>query len=167
MPKENLFSKYPHRVRASTEQTEVWYVRLSGYYAVHGPVPASGAGSVVVLLDGGRIAVCRGKPGRRRKGSESVRVSPVYGLGPNGPPAVPTGLVFVRFREEVRIEERRGALEEAGYTVRHILSYAPHAAWVQARFGGIAEALTGIAHLEALPDVVSVEPQLLTERVRR
>lgn len=151
----------------STERPDLRYVRLPGYFAVHGRVSESWASAVVLRLDDGRIAVCRGDPGTRPEGGESLVVSPVYALGPEGPPAVPTGLVFLRFREGVRAEERRAAIARAGYTVRQIISYAPHAAWVEASSGKIADALSGIPKLEALPDVANVEPQMLSERVRR
>lgn len=167
MAEENRFPEFPRQIRASSERPDLRYVRLPGYFAVHGPVPASWASAVVRLIEDGRIAVCRGEPGSRLDEFESVMLSPVYALEPNGPPAVPTGLVLVRFGETVRVEERRSELERAGYTLKQILAYAPFAAWVRASTAGIAEALAGIAHLEALPDIVNVEPQMLTERVRR
>lgn len=167
MAKKNPFSRYPSQVRASTERPDVRYVHLAGHFAIHGKVPPSLASSVVWLLNEENIAVCRGEAGDQPADSESVTLSPVYALGADGPAAVPTGLILVRFKESVRIEERHEALARAGYTVRQTLAYAPHAAWVQASSGGIAEALTGIATLETLPDVVNVEPQMLTERVPR
>lgn len=167
MGKKNLFSGYPSQVRVSTERPNLWYVLLSGHFAIHGKVPPSLKSSVVWHLSEEKITVCRGEPGDQPGGFESVAMGPVYALEPGGPPAVPTGLIFVRFKEAVRIEEQHEALAQAGYRIRQTLPYAPHAAWVQASFGGIAEALTRIANLEALPDVVNVEPQMLTERVRR
>lgn len=164
---ESLFSGYPQQVRASTARSDLRYVRLPGHFAVHGRVPASWESSVIVLLEEGRIAVCRGEPMPQPASSELVALSPVYAIGPEGPPAVPTGFIFVRFKETIHAAKRRAALAQAGYTVRQILPYAPHAAWVEASSGGIARALTRIASLEALPDVVSVEPQMLSESSRR
>lgn len=167
MAEKNRFSQFPRQIRASSERADLRYVRQPGCFAVHGPVPASWASAVVLLIDDGRIAVCRGDPGDRVQDFASVTVSPVYALEPNGPPAVPTGLVLVRFGETVRVEDRRGEIERAGYTVKQILSYAPCAAWVAPSAAGIADALAGVDRLEALPDIVNVEPQMLTERVRR
>lgn len=167
MGEENLFSNYPDQIRSSSERPDVRYLRLPGHFAIHGEVPGGLRSSVELLLDDGRIAVCRGEPGDQPATAKSVVVTPVYSLGPKGPPVVPTGLVFVRFKEGVRVEERGEILSRAGYTVTQALSYAPHAAWVRASSGGVAEALSGIANLEALPDVVNVEPQMLGERVRR
>ncbi len=91
-------------------------------------------------------------------------MTPVYAIEPHGPPSVPTGLVFVRFRENVDVQQRRRALTRAGYEVTEILPYAPQAAWVRAIEQGIAASLTRIPALEVLPDIVSVEPQMLSER---
>jgi hypothetical protein len=46
-------------------------------------------------------------------------------------------------------------------------AYAPHAAWLEAADGSLAQALGGIARLEALSDVENVEPQWLTERAAK
>jgi hypothetical protein len=167
MPRGNLFSEYPQEFRVSTARPDVRYIRLTGHFAVHGPVPAPWASQVVARFDGGKIAVCRGDPGDQPTGGASVVCGPVYARGPDGSPAVPTGLVFVRFREDVRAEGRRQALSQAGYVVKEIAPYAPHAVWVEASSGGIADALNGIPRLEALSDVVNVEPQMLSERARR
>jgi hypothetical protein len=164
---KDRFSEYPCEIRVSTERPELRFVRLPGHFAVPGPVPPAWAAQVVLLLDDGKVAVCRGEPGDQPAGDLAPARCPVYALGHGGPPVVPTGLVFVRFREGVRVEERSGALAAAGYALKQIPSFAPHAAWVEAASGGIAEALTGIPRLEALLDVINVEPQMLSERVRR
>src|SRR5437867_8738126 len=44
-------------------------------------------------------------------------ILPVYQLRPDGPRAVPTGRVFLRFTEERRADASRAAMEQAGYTV--------------------------------------------------
>ena len=65
------------------------------------------------------------------------------------------------------LEERRAEIEAAGYEMAQALDYAPHAAWVRARSGRIADALNGLRRLEAIPDVENVEPQMLTPRAAR
>jgi len=64
-------------------------------------------------------------------------------------------------------ETRRKELARAGYEVVQLLVYAPQAAWVRARSGGIAEALTSIPALEALAEVENVEPQMLMKSTQR
>jgi hypothetical protein len=86
---------------------------------------------------------------------------PVYALAPGGEPAVPSGLILVRFREEIAANSRSTNLEAVGFVIRRVLSYAPHAAWVESRSSDIAAALAGIHRLELLPDIQNVEPQML------
>ena len=167
MPAADLFSRFPTKFRASTERSSTWYVRFPGFFAVHDPVPASIVSSVAFVLNEGAIAVCRGEPDVATLPATRTTITPVYAPESAGPPAVPTGRVFVRFAENVPVDDRRDDLARAGYTVIQTLSYAPHAAWVRARDGDIAASLAGIAALEALPDVVNVEPQMLMKSQRR
>jgi hypothetical protein len=167
MRSRDALPEFPARFRASTARATQWYARLSGSFALHGPVPPSLAPTVAFLLDDGAIAICRGEPEAALALAGSVPVTPVYALEGGGPPAVPTGQVFIRFAESVSIAERRQAVARAGFTVVETLPYAPHAAWVRATDGGIAAALAAIPALEGLPDIVNVEPQLLLKRAPR
>ena len=142
------------------------YVLLPGYYAVHNRPPGTPSPGAVFLLNDGAIAVFQGKPETGAPAS-AANLSPVYRLHPEGPLAVPTGLVLVRFGEGVVAETRREELARAGYEIEESLAYAPQAAWVRARSGKIAAALEGIPALQALPDIEHVEPQMLMQRVRR
>ena len=169
MTASDPLAAFPNEIPASLQHPELRYKRLPNLFAVHGQVPDSVRRSASLLLDEGAVAVVRGVPGG---GSEAEAlgaqaVTPVYGLGANGAPAVPTGLVLVRFADEVPVEQRREELARAGYVVAEVLSYAPQAAWVRARDGDIAAALAGIDRLKAIPGVANVEPQMLRERVVR
>jgi hypothetical protein len=159
---------YPEKIPSSLESKAPAYVRLPGMFAVHdqGKVPA---GELVFELEDDGIRVYRGAPAEAVSGRKKVSpvVTPVYGLGGQDSPAVPTGRVLVRFPEGVRIEDRRDPLTQAGYSLVEPLSYAPQAGWVRATSGGIAASLEGIPALAALPDVVHVEPQMLMPRSRR
>ncbi|NJR61239.1 MAG: hypothetical protein HC769_21845 [Cyanobacteria bacterium CRU_2_1] len=93
--------------------------------------------------------------------------SPVYSLRSGDSFMVPTGLVFVRFAEGVPAESHQDAIEQAGYKINEIPPYAPHAAWVYAQSGEIADALSQLSKLEAIPDVENVEPQMLMQRSHR
>lgn len=155
---------YPQDVPASSESGAPSFVRQPGLFAVHGGGAVPG-GEIVYEMEGDAIRVYRGDLPAGPK--TPAVVTPVYGLGGPGTPAVPTGRVLVRCAEGVRIEDRRDQLEQAGYTLREPLSHAPQAGWVEAASGGIAAALKGIPKLAALPDVVHVEPQMLMPASRR
>jgi len=99
--------------------------------------------------------------------AERADARPVYVLQPGGTPAVPTGLVFVRFKEGVKPNERTRDIEKAGYEIEQTLDYAPEAAWLRAKSGEIADALKGIDKLARIADVENVEPQMLMRRVSR
>jgi hypothetical protein len=170
--------KYPAEVRAGGGSTSAVYVRTSDHYAVLDRRPDEPVDDAVLTLEGGSIAVFRGEPQEKRgvraaadrsrtRAEPAPTVAPVYRLGANGPLAVPTGLVFARFSDGVSVESRREDLRRAGYDVVEIPSYAPHAAWLRARSGEIADALAETGALEALPDMEGVEPQMLMQAARR
>lgn len=97
----------------------------------------------------------------------ATSVTPAYRDPGSGQCRVPSGRVFVRFAADVSAAARREALRRAGYRILEVPVYAPHAAWLEADNGSVAQALGGIAGLEALPDVENVEPQWLTERAAK
>jgi hypothetical protein len=69
--------------------------------------------------------------------------------------------VLVRLAEGEPIAQHAGDLEKAGFTIVEPLSYAPHAAWVAPREGGVAAALRGLDRLAHTKGVEHVEPQML------
>jgi hypothetical protein len=108
------------------------------------------------------IAVYRGEPDEAH--GDADRVTPVYALQPSGPPAVPTGQIYIRFPEGVTAESRRDEIERAGYEIVKTSPYAPHTAWLKSASNSIGQSLTNIPALEKLRDVENVEPQMLTTR---
>jgi hypothetical protein len=162
----HLFSEFPERIHASTERPHLLYNRLPDHYAIHGPLPAQLAQSVLLYLHDQSIAVCRGTDQQLMQ-AKDLAITPVYALEPNGPFAVPTGLVFVRFKEEIKAETQYQALASAGFTIIDIPLYAPYSAWVRHKSEDIAAALTNLSSLETLSDVVNVEPQMLTKSALR
>jgi len=153
--RESRRSDFPRRIALPGDDGV--YERVNGMYATHDrPAEASAEGAELVLADG-RVAVFRGDLAAAGGGACAVYATP------GGPLAVPTGRVFVRFRHGVSAEERRHAVEDAGYAVDRIPGYAPQAAWVCSTDGAIGSGLSGLARLRALPDVEHVEPEFLTE----
>jgi hypothetical protein len=167
---EPVFSEYPATLRQSTLNPEIVYVRSDELVAVRGSLTRSAHEAPVLTVmgdEGESIAVYRGGPAERRAWSaDASAVTPAYTLSGTRI-GVPTGRVFVRFRDEVPVNARRGDLERAGYRIVKTLAYAPSAAWLEADDGRMASALANIGRLEALNDVVNVEPQLLASRAPR
>ncbi|MCL6754726.1 hypothetical protein KBT16_28610 [Nostoc sp. CCCryo 231-06] len=157
---KDYFSEYPEQIRVGSERTAVSYTRKPGYYAIHYNQPKIVALGAALQLNDGKIAVFPGEPNQSEQGA----LSPVYTLQPNGSLAVPTGLVFIRFAEGVDVESQREVINRAGYEVAQKLLYAPHTAWLRAQSGNIADAIAGIAQLEAIPKVENIELQMLMER---
>ncbi|HSQ18808.1 MAG TPA: hypothetical protein VLR92_00405 [Blastocatellia bacterium] len=160
-----LFSEYPSQVRASTQRPGARFVRRPGYYAEHGRLQNMPARGAELVLNDGRIAVFQGEPAVEKRDSPPITLSPIYELQPGGSPAVPTGLIFIRLREGVDVASRRQEIERRGYEIAQTVPYASNAAWLRATSASIADALAGIAKLEALPDIENVEPQMLMESV--
>ena len=92
---------------------------------------------------------------------------PVYRHLPGGDVVVPTGRVLVRLAPGNAVHAHGAELAAAGYMIDAVLSYAPHAAWVRAATGRIADALGGLGVLTRMPGIEHVEPQLIGEVSRR
>lgn len=157
----DYFSAYPQQISIGKD-APVLYSRQPGYYAVHSQQPRAIASNAALVLNEGKIAVFAGEP----KPTTTDTVSPVYTLT-GGSLAVPTGLVFIRFAENVDVESQQAAINQAGYEVAQKLAYAPNAAWLRAKSGKLSDAFPGIRQLEAIPNVENVEPQMLMERRQR
>lgn len=163
MSRPKDFSDFPERVSAG--RAGEWYVRARGRYAVHhGEAEREVAGAEMTFAREG-VSVFRGEPGEARAGAATL--TPVYELRPDGPPAVPTGKIFLRFKEGVEAASRRVEIERAGYEIIETPPYAPSGAWLRAAGGDVARSLSDIEALEKLADVENVEPQMLVERARR
>lgn len=162
MNREGGFAGFPERVGVGTNRPGAYYVRLPGRHAVHHLTPTQDVADAEMIFRREGIAVFRGEPAEPP--SHQPAVTPVYKLHPDGPVAVPTGRVFVRFNEGVNVATRREEIERAGYEIIETPPYAPSCAWVQSASGDLALALRDIHNLERLPDVENVEPQMLSER---
>ena len=165
MNQKRGLAEYPKRVKAGTKRPDAYYERLSGLYAVQrGDEKQDFAGAEMVFEQEG-IAVFRGEPGESPVSQSPL--TPVYKLHPDGPVAVPTGKIFLRFKEGVDASTRREEIERAGYKIVQTLPYAPSSAWVQSASDDPANSLADIDALEKLADVENVEPQMLVERALR
>lgn len=171
---QESLAAYPQQMIFGSESTPQVYLQKPGYYAVHYAPPPTDRARItqidtteaVAVMEEESIAVFSGTPADRNLPAAAA-ISPVYALQPNGSFAVPTGRVFVRFAETVSVESCQAAIQAAGYEIGEHLPYAPHAAWLQARSGNIADALDNISQLMILPDVENVEPQMLMQRSLR
>jgi len=167
---EPVFSDYPTTLRQSTLNPGIVYVRSDELVAVRGHRERSAGEAPVLTVTGDAgesIAVYRGESAEQRaRSADASAVTPAYMLSATRI-GVPTGRVFVRFRDGVAVSARRRDIEGAGYKIATTLAYAPNAAWLEADDGRIASALANIGRLEALSDVVNVEPQLLASRAAR
>jgi len=166
----DAFADYPATLKQSTLKPEILYHRSREHFAVRG-APETSARDVPVLTvtgdDGVTLTVYRGGPSIWRAWSgDPASIVPVYALS-GTVMVVPTGRIFVRFRDGVVASTRATDLERAGYRLAQMLPYAPNAAWVEADDQQIASALGNISRLERLGDVVNVEPQLLAPRIAR
>ena len=161
---EDFYSRYPSRVGAGTQRSGSGFSLKHGYYATHGS-QADVAQDAEMVFDDGAIAVFKGEPPETRELHSSI--GPVYELGPGGSLAIPTGLVFIRFRDGIDAASRQQEIERAGYELKERITYAPNAAWLKPRSSSIADSLAGISRVAALPDVESVEPQMLMKGTTR
>jgi hypothetical protein len=158
---------FPLKITVEAEDISRDYVREPDCFAIHGPLPPALNTAVLYSFDDPIINVCRGEISAAAPLPSGLIVTPVYRLGSNGPQGVPTGRVLIRFQSGVPVEGRRQELKACGFSILETLSYAPHAAWLQALDGNIAAALNGFEELRALRDVALVDPQMLMRRMER
>jgi hypothetical protein len=140
-----MLAAAPDELRHSTEQPDVTYTLADD-------VVATGVDSLAIA------------PAAEAPADGSF--GPVYRKAGGGL-AVPTGRALVRFADGDRADRHREEIAAAGFDLEQPLSYAPQAAWVRASSGEITDTLSGLSQLEQLPAVENVEPQLLSEAVRR
>ncbi len=163
----NPFSAYPAEIKASTRHPELRYVRVLHYFTVYGRPPSGIATEMTLSGSEGEIAICRGDAAETARVAEISETAPAYALDPAGPLSAPSGLVFIRFEEGVNVAARKEEIARADYIVVKRVPQAPNAAWLAAASRRVADALEGIGRLERIPNVVNVEPQMLSERVYR
>ena len=164
------FPDYPRDIQSRTPQRRTEYKLSLDHYALQDSSDDSQAveDSVAILNDGDHtIRVFRGSLGERRRGAVKGEVRPVYTLQPGGMPAIPTGQVFISYSDGIAASEHREEIEGAGYVIDRFLDYAPQAAWLKARSGKVEDALKGIAALEQIADLVTIEPQMLIQKSSR
>lgn len=173
-PQRDYFIEYPQQIPVGKDTT-VFYDRQTGYYAAQYLQGSTIPSNAILVLNGvsdvitedgqNAIAIFSGEPNSSIQETDYANtLIPVYALQNNGTLAVPTGLVFIRFADNIDIESQQVTINQAGYEIAQTFSYAPNAGWLRAKTGKIADALTEISQLTAIPNVESVEPQMLIER---
>ncbi|MET0626780.1 MAG: hypothetical protein ABW250_27855 [Pyrinomonadaceae bacterium] len=165
MGDKSVFAEFPERVSAGTGRKGAYYVRAADHYAVRSGAGKREAAAAELSFKLEGMSVYKGEPAKTKADAESL--TPVYRLQPDGPLAVPTGKIFLRFKEGVEVATRREEIERAGYEITETPPYAPSSAWVRAIGGDVARSLSDIEALEKLADVENVEPQMLVERAMR
>jgi hypothetical protein len=163
----DVFAGFPKQIHVGSRPGTGTYTQTPGYYAIHGEQAGPAARNAAHVFNEGTIAVFKGSPESATVAAAPGKLSPVYSLAPGGSPAVPTGLIFVRLTEGIPVSKRDDEIKGAGYEIAEGLAYAPNAAWLRARSGKIEDALKGLEALKKIPDVESVEPQMLMESARR
>jgi hypothetical protein len=164
---KEMFSNYPKKIKASTQHAETYYVMQKGLYAVQGEVPPPCKAATMVTIEEGKIVICKGNPDELPPSVDRNTITPVYALEPSSPLAVPTGLVLIRFADNIIAVDQKQAFQRIGYIIDQELAYVPYALWLKSADGSIAFALNNVSLLEAQPHVENVEPQLLMESVHR
>ncbi len=158
---------FPRELSSGRETTPVRFERDDGLVAIHGESAGALEDRAIAVFEDEAIAVCRLAGLEAFVRDRAATVGPVYRPEGKGPPAAATGRVLIRLEEGQALERRRSDIEAAGYRIDRLLAYAPHAGWLTAADGNLATALSALAALRRIPDVVSVEPQLLMPSARR
>lgn len=143
------------------------YTRQADLYAVHGPLPPQLRPAIEHTIEEDVLTICRGSLPPSADLPNTVMLTAVYRLEPQGPLAVPTGRIYVRGKPGTSIEAYRAQFAKLGYTIVEVPAYAPHTAWVQAATGDVGASLQHFEQLTTLSDIEHVEPELLMKRSQR
>jgi len=171
-----LFANYPAKLTISTIGTEAnkssksvdtTYELQEDFYAIQGDVPAVCQAAIMIVIEEGKTTICTGNPDELPSSVNLNTLAPVYALLSNGPLAVPTGRILVRFQESITARNQKKELQGIGYIIDQELEYAPQAAWVRAENNDMAQGLNNISLLELLPHMQHVEPQMLMPLSRK
>ena len=161
------FAGYPDKLRHSTQNPKIVYVRANDLYALRGPAGSRELPLATLNAESGEaIRVYRGttRATSARALSETPPL-PVYSQGAEAY-AIPTGRVLVRFADSIKAESRADDLKKLGYRIAQTLVYAPNAAWLESE-SGMTDALRNIERVERLEGVENVEPQFLSPRAAK
>jgi len=160
-----MSSNYPAQLEVRSKEGAVARYELAPeFYASSAGKPLSATDRLVTQLDE-NISVFEGAAPKGDAAAD--KIFPVYRAQPSGAFAVPTGRVWVRFPEGMKAEGQQEAMKKLGFSIEESPAWAPHAAWVRAASGTIADALAAASRLKSLPDVELVEPQILTALARK
>jgi hypothetical protein len=151
----------PSEITFGSGALRTHFTRKRGFYAIHNWTGKRTTGGPEFVLDD--AAIFRGDA----SDSNDRKEGPVYEVQPAGTAAVPTGRVFVRFRESIDAGSREKAIRKAGYRIVKLPPWAPHTVWVEAASGTIADSLRNLNELQALDDIEHVEPQMLMPAATR
>jgi hypothetical protein len=157
--------EYPAEVEVLSSDGRSAHYRLApDFHARPSSAAQAGSAKLVQKLDD-NFSVFQGPsfPGDLAKGN----ALPVYRAEPSGAFAIPTGRVWVRFKEGIDAAAKHAAIAKAGFDLEESPAWAKHAAWLRARSGNIADALSAARRLVSLGDVEHVEPQMLTAVARK
>jgi hypothetical protein len=154
-------SSGPRHLRVGTEHSGL-FDRRDDLYAIRRKGRLSSGAVARIDIDAEHhYAIHAGTPTEAHTDDDVI---PVYSAGADGPLAVPTGRVFVRFADGIKAADRSASLQKLGLAIEKTLSYAPSAAWVTTVAGDATATLDHLAALEKLPDVTHVEPQMVMQR---
>jgi hypothetical protein len=150
---------FPPDVAHSTDRPDVRYRIHPDYFAL--PETARFSGKPISQFDGYRVYRSVDVP------NAPAEARPVYQTAPGGSMLIPTGAVFVRFREGDSVNSRTQEIAGTGFRVTDVLPYAQNAAWLEPASGSPRDALRLLEKLASLSGVENVAPQFVTERRQR
>ena len=159
------WKRCPDFIDVDDEHRSVRLLKRSDCYALRGHSPERQAVEVELRLPGEDISILRGSPPSDLLPDEELL--PVYATSDNTPPAVATERLFLRLHEDIAIESLRGEIDMLGFDIDATPAYAPHSAWLRPKSGRVADALSKLESLRALPGAARVEPQLLRPMSRK
>ena len=95
------------------------------------------------------------------------RCCPVYRQQPGTAPAVASGRLFLRLRDDLTMDSMESRLKSLGLRVSTPLKWAPNAAWISSADANPCHGLARLPDLIKIDGVVQVEAQLLMQLGRR
>jgi hypothetical protein len=153
------WKRCPEFIDVDDKNGSVRLTKRDDLYAMRDEPGQNRGDAVEMQLPGDDISILRGAPPADSNADRALL--PVYAGARNSTPAVVTGRIFFRLRDDLALESVREAIEALGFVIAEIPAFAPHSAWLSPRSGSVADALSKLASLRTLPGAAHAEPQLL------
>ena len=152
------FDDIPESLTTKSEASEQEWLLVPEFFAQE--VAANKKLETELLRVSPHVAICSRSPETKVDGN----ALPVYRAGKQGPIAVASGRIFIRFSPDIKLADMEEALNELGYKIDEVSETGENAGWLWHHSKSCSDSLNNFPKLRGLKEVDAVEPQFIMQR---